>query len=63
MKPDDLAGIEAAIRPGYPHDLGRNADKLLLKLADLAAIADIASPQFISVADNTFASPLIHRPS
>lgn len=35
----------------------------LLKLADLAAIADIARRHHvISVADNTFASPVIHRP-
>lgn len=35
----------------------------LLKLADLAAIADIARRHgVISVADNTFASPVIHRP-
>jgi cystathionine gamma-lyase len=35
----------------------------LLKLADLAAIAEIARRHnIISVADNTFASPVIHRP-
>jgi cystathionine gamma-lyase len=35
----------------------------LLKLADLAAIAAIARRHnVISVADNTFASPVIHRP-
>jgi cystathionine gamma-lyase len=43
--------------------VGRNADEPLLKLADLAAIADIARRhRLISVADNTFASPVIHRP-
>jgi cystathionine gamma-lyase len=35
----------------------------LLKLVDLAAIAEIARRhRIISVADNTFASPVIHRP-
>ena len=35
----------------------------LLKLADLSAIAAIARRHnLISVADNTFASPAIHRP-
>jgi cystathionine gamma-lyase len=36
----------------------------LLKLADLSAIAAIARRHnIISVTDNTFASPVIHRPS
>lgn len=63
VKPDDLAGIEAAIRPDTRMIWVETPTNPLLKLADLAAIADIARRhQLISVADNTFASPLIHRP-
>ena len=63
VKPDDLAGIEAAIRPDTRMIWVETPTNPLLKLADLAAIADIARHhQLISVADNTFASPLIHRP-
>lgn len=63
VKPDDLAGLEAAIRPDTRMIWVETPTNPLLKLADLAAIAEIARRHnVISVADNTFASPLIHRP-
>lgn len=63
IKPDDLAGLEAAIRPGTRMIWVETPTNPLLKLADLAAIAGIAKRhQLISVADNTFASPIIQRP-
>ncbi len=63
VKPDDLAGLEAAIRPETRMVWVETPTNPLLKLADLAAIAAIARRHnVISVADNTFASPVIHRP-
>lgn len=63
VKPNDLAGLEAAIRPDTRMVWVETPTNPLLKLADLAAIADIARRHHvISVADNTFASPVIHRP-
>ena len=63
VKPDDLAGLEAAIRPETRMVWVETPTNPLLKLADLAAIAQIARRHnVISVADNTFASPVIHRP-
>ena len=63
VKPDDLAGLEAEIRPDTRMIWVETPTNPLLKLADLAAIADIARRHnIISVADNTFASPVIHRP-
>ncbi|XWJ93365.1 trans-sulfuration enzyme family protein [Phytobacter ursingii] len=63
VKPDDLAGLEAAIRPDTRMIWVETPTNPLLKLADLAAIATIAQRHKIfSVADNTFASPVIHRP-
>ncbi|AGN85581.1 PLP-dependent aspartate aminotransferase family protein [Enterobacter sp. R4-368] len=63
VKPDDLAGLEAAIRPDTRMIWVETPTNPLLKLADLAAIAAIAKRHTIlSVADNTFASPVIHRP-
>ncbi|WP_247100853.1 pyridoxal-phosphate dependent enzyme [Klebsiella pneumoniae] len=63
VKPDDLAGIEAAIRPDTRMIWVETPTNPLLKLADLSAIAAIARRHnLISVADNTFASPAIHRP-
>ena len=57
VKPDDLAGLEAAIRPDTRMIWVETPTNPLLKLADLAAIADIARRHnVISVADNTFAS-------
>ncbi len=63
VKPDDLAGIDAAIRPDTRMIWVETPTNPLLKLADLAAIAEIARRHnIISVTDNTFASPIIHRP-
>jgi cystathionine gamma-lyase len=63
VKPDDLAGLEAAIRPDTRMIWVETPTNPLLKLADLAAIAAIAKRhKVISVVDNTFASPVIHRP-
>ncbi|WP_367072377.1 PLP-dependent aspartate aminotransferase family protein [Enterobacter roggenkampii] len=63
VKPDDQAGLEAAIRPETRMVWVETPTNPLLKLADLAAIAAIARRHnVISVADNTFASPVIHRP-
>lgn len=63
MKPDDLAAIEAAIRPDTRMIWVETPTNPLLKLADLSAIAAIARRHnIISVTDNTFASPAIHRP-
>ena len=63
VKPDDLAGLEDAIRPDTRMVWVETPTNPLLKLADLAAIAAIARRHnVISVADNTFASPVIHRP-
>lgn len=60
VKPDDLAGIEAAIRPDTRMIWVETPTNPLLKLADLAAIAEIARRHnIISVTDNTFASPII----
>lgn len=63
VKPGDVAALEAAIRPDTRMIWVETPTNPLLKLADLAAIADIARRhQLLSVADNTFASPVIHRP-
>jgi cystathionine gamma-lyase len=63
VKPGDVAALEAAIRPDTRMVWVETPTNPLLKLADLAAIADIARRhRLISVADNTFASPVIHRP-
>ncbi|EKP4475429.1 trans-sulfuration enzyme family protein [Cronobacter dublinensis] len=63
VKPDDLAALEAAIRPETRMMWVETPTNPLLKLADLEAIAGLARRHgLISVADNTFASPAIHRP-
>ncbi|MBV8873344.1 MAG: PLP-dependent transferase [Metakosakonia sp.] len=63
VKPDDLPGLEAAIRPDTRMIWVETPTNPLLKLADLEAIATIAQRhKILSVADNTFASPVIHRP-
>ncbi|ELY4518249.1 PLP-dependent transferase [Cronobacter muytjensii] len=62
-KPDDLAALEAAIRPETRMIWVETPTNPLLKLADLEAIVGLARRHgIISVADNTFASPAIHRP-
>jgi len=63
INPDNLLALEAAIRPDTRMIWVETPTNPLLKLADLAAIADIAHRhKLISVADNTFASPAIQRP-
>lgn len=63
VKPGDLAALDAAIRPETRMIWVETPTNPLLKLADLAGIAAIARRhKIISVADNTFASPVIHRP-
>lgn len=63
VKPNDTAALEAAIRPETRMIWVETPTNPLLKLADLAAIADIARRhKIISVADNTFASPALQRP-
>ncbi len=63
VKPDDLAALEAAIRPDTRMIWVETPTNPLLKLADLEAIAAIARRhKLISVADNTFASPILQRP-
>lgn len=63
VKPDDLDDLQAAIRPETRMIWVETPTNPLLKLADLAAIADIAQRHhLISVADNTFASPALQRP-
>lgn len=63
VKPDDLKAIEAAIRPETRMLWVETPTNPLLKLADLEAIAAIAKRHhLISVADNTFASPILQRP-
>jgi len=63
VKPGDVQALEAAIRPQTRMIWVETPTNPLLKLADLAAIADVARRhRLISVADNTFASPAIHRP-
>ncbi|MEB5921457.1 trans-sulfuration enzyme family protein [Franconibacter daqui] len=63
VKPDDLAALEAAIRPETKMVWVETPTNPLLKLADLSAIAAIARRHgVISVADNTFASPALQRP-
>lgn len=59
----DIAALEAAIQSDTKMIWVETPTNPLLKLADLAAIAQIAKRHnIISVADNTFASPYIQRP-
>ncbi|KMJ45385.1 cystathionine beta-lyase [Xenorhabdus khoisanae] len=59
----DTAALEAAIQPDTKMIWVETPTNPLLKLVDLAAIAQIAQRHnIISVADNTFASPYIQRP-
>ena len=63
VKPDDLAGLEAAIRPQTRMIWVETPTNPLLKLVDLQQVAAIARRHnVLSVADNTFASPVLHRP-
>ncbi|MFC3396154.1 trans-sulfuration enzyme family protein [Brenneria rubrifaciens] len=61
--PADLHAVEQAITPKTRLIWVETPTNPLLKLADLAAIADLARKhRLISVADNTFASPALQRP-
>jgi cystathionine gamma-lyase len=59
----DVAAIEAAITPETKMIWVETPTNPMLRLADLAAIADLAKRRgLITVADNTFASPFVQRP-
>jgi cystathionine gamma-lyase len=59
----DRARLEAALRPNTRMIWVESPSNPLLKIVDLAAVADIARARHIlSVADNTFATPWVQRP-
>jgi cystathionine gamma-lyase len=59
----DVAAIEAAITPATRLIWVETPTNPLLRLADLAAIADLARRRgLLAAADNTFASPYCQRP-
>ena len=59
----NLAAIEAAIRPNTKLIWVETPTNPLLRLADLAAIAELAGRHgLLAAADNTFASPYCQRP-
>ena len=59
----DMAAIEAAITPRTKMIWVETPTNPMLRLADLAAIAQLAKKHsLITVADNTFASPFVQRP-
>lgn len=59
----DLKAVRAAIRPETRLLWVETPSNPLLKLADLAALADLARQhKLIAAADNTFASPYVQRP-
>jgi len=59
----DLSAIEAAITPETRMIWVETPTNPMLRLADLAAIAQLAKQRgLITVADNTFASPFVQRP-
>ncbi len=59
----DLASVKAAILPNTKMIWVESPTNPLLKLVDLQAIAQIAKEyDLLSVADNTFATPLAQRP-
>lgn len=63
MDMSDRAKIEAAIKPNTRMIWIESPSNPLLKLVDLAMIADIGKKHgLISVADNTFATPWVQRP-
>lgn len=63
VKPQDTDALERAIQPDTKMIWVETPTNPLLKLADLAAIAAIARRHnLISVADNTFASPVLQQP-
>lgn len=59
----DLKNVEAAIRPNTKMIWVETPTNPLLKITDLAAVADIARKKgILSVADNTFATPRLQKP-
>jgi cystathionine gamma-lyase len=59
----DLSAVEAAIRPETRLIWVETPTNPLLRLADLAAIAELAKRRgLLAAADNTFASPYCQRP-
>ncbi len=59
----DVANVAAAIRPDTKMVWVETPSNPLLKLADLAAIAELCRERgIVAVADNTFASPFVQRP-
>src|SRR6185295_19235081 len=59
----DLDAVVAAIRPETRVLWVETPSNPLLKLADLAALAQVARDhRLIAIADNTFASPWVQRP-
>jgi len=59
----DRGAIEAAIRPETRLIWIETPSNPMLKLVDLAMVAEIAKKRgILSVADNTFASPVVQRP-
>ncbi len=59
----ELAAVEAAIRPETKLLWVETPTNPLLKIVDLAAVADIARRhKLLAVADNTFCSPYLQRP-
>ena len=61
--PSDLGAFEAAIGPKTRMIWVESPTNPLLKVADLAAIAEIGKARgILTVADSTFASPMIQRP-
>ncbi|EPY02625.1 trans-sulfuration enzyme family protein [Magnetospirillum fulvum] len=63
VDPTDSAAIEAAIRPETKLIWIETPSNPLLKVADLAAIAAIGRKTgVLTVADSTFASPVVQRP-
>lgn len=59
----DVAKVEAAIQPNTKMLWVESPSNPMLKLVDLTALADVAKKHsIISVADNTFATPILQRP-
>ncbi|HYM48700.1 MAG TPA: PLP-dependent aspartate aminotransferase family protein [Burkholderiaceae bacterium] len=59
----NAAGLTAALRPETKMVWVETPSNPMLKLADLAAIAEICRARnIVAVADNTFASPWVQRP-
>jgi cystathionine gamma-lyase len=63
IDPTDLSAFEAAIRPNTRMIWVESPSNPLLKLMDLAAVAELAKRRgLLSVIDNTFATPYCQRP-